>query len=573
MYYHFLSKKALRNFIQSASSFKRRSIFSDVIDYLNDRIGQRKIAVLYGLQETGKTSLIKQLISALPNDLADLCVYFEATASTEMWRLETDLAELVSQGFRYFFLDEITHAQGFLNEAQHLATYFVESGIKIVLAGTHSLDFWFLQRYQAYDRCQIFPMTFISYAEWSYLFSNKETDFLNYLRCAGSLSFLNQDDTLYGYIDSAVGKNIQHALLRFEQGKELYELEPLEEKGELVEAVSSVIEKKTWSDMYSLFSNIAFLAQDNKIAGIIYKITDKDTVRLTSYKANISFVSYYGEKYADSLLIKLGQDKNRNKFVKSLCKDILKSLDIELGRYSITEEQVDTIYSYLSVLHFALPMEQVFLWAGDYSSMELSENEYKFRKKIERRAARTLLFIQPRLRLAILISTLREIERRLQQIDPKDTAYFKEIEHSIFGVVCEETILVETMVACTGLKNLKSNNRYRVCKVFFLDDTKLNPEFEGEIDMLVQDRDEKVCALYEIKLAKETKGKTFLRHISDEQKLEAIRTQFGTIVKRAVLFSGPMQTTPEGILFQNIEQYLKTLHRDTWNTIFSSCVS
>ena len=211
-----------------------------------------------------------------------------------------------------------------------------------------------------------------------------------------------------------------------------------------------------------------------------------------------------------------------------MCKDILKSLDIELGRYSITEERIDTIYYYLSVLHFALPMEQVFLWAGDYSSMELNENEYKFRKKIE---------------------------------------------DSIFGVVCEETILVETMVACTCLKNLKSNNRYRVCKVFFLDDTKLNPAFEGEIDMLVQDRDEKVCALYEIKLAKETKGKTFLRHISDEQKLEAIKTQFGTIVKRAVLFLGQTQATQEGILFQNIEQYLKTLHRVIWNTIFSSCAS
>ena len=80
----------------------------------------------------------------------------------------------------------------------------------------------------------------------------------------------------------------------------------------------------------------------------------------------------------------------------------------------------------------------------------------------------------------------------------------------------------------------------------------------GEFDMLIYDRQEHTCDVFEIKHSQQAvpeQGK----HLRDEEKCELTERRFGPIAGKYVLYLGPEQDAPDGIAYRNAESFLKML--------------
>lgn len=115
------------------------------------------------------------------------------------------------------------------------------------------------------------------------------------------------------------------------------------------------------------------------------------------------------------------------------------------------------------------------------------------------------------------------------------------ILNEVKGRMLEEIVLYETMK--------KLNERYSVFKLSFL---------VGEFDMVVYDKQEHCCDIYEIKHSdKMVYDQT--RHLTDEEKIALTERRFGEIKGRYVLYRGETAENEMGILYRNVSDYLKGL--------------
>ncbi|MBQ3064842.1 MAG: ATP-binding protein, partial [Clostridia bacterium] len=103
-------------------------------------------------------------------------------------------------------------------------------------------------------------------------------------------------------------------------------------------------------------------------------------------------------------------------------------------------------------------------------------------------------------------------------------------------------ILIETA------KSLKPS-RYKVFKLQF---------DRGEYDMVVYDKQEHCCDVYEIKHSdKMVYDQT--KHLIDDDKIDLTESRFGEVRGRYVLYRGEMKENEMGILYRNASEYLKGL--------------
>ena len=105
----------------------------------------------------------------------------------------------------------------------------------------------------------------------------------------------------------------------------------------------------------------------------------------------------------------------------------------------------------------------------------------------------------------------------------------------------EDIILLETSKAL--------GREYEVFKFMF---------GSGEFDMVIFDKKNSVCAIYEIKHSNQCVREQ-ARHLLDEGKLGLISPRFGRLAGRFVLYLGESMDTKDGIAYRNAEQFLKRL--------------
>ena len=119
------------------------------------------------------------------------------------------------------------------------------------------------------------------------------------------------------------------------------------------------------------------------------------------------------------------------------------------------------------------------------------------------------------------------------------TAVQERILTEIKGRMLEDIVLLETKLA-----NPKK-------QVFVL-------QFPvGEFDMVVFDPNAGSCRIFEIKHSEEAAPQQY-RHLIDAEKCAQTEHRYGPITGRFVLYRGKDQVV-EGIQYQNVEEYLKTL--------------
>ena len=83
------------------------------------------------------------------------------------------------------FIDEVTLISDFIDSAAILSDIYSAMGIKIVLSGIDSLEFWLEVHEELYDRAVMVHTTYIPFSEHSRLLSIIDVD--EYIRYGGTL--------------------------------------------------------------------------------------------------------------------------------------------------------------------------------------------------------------------------------------------------------------------------------------------------------------------------------------------------------------------------------------------------
>ena len=495
--------EALHSFASPVRAYRKRECFRQLHDYIYG--GQQdKVFILYGLRRTGKTTMIRQIFAEMSEAELAKVAFIQITARDTLADVNRDLKLLEAQGFRYVFLDEVTLMEDFIEGAALFSDVFAACGMKTVLSGADSMGFLFAEDEQLYGRCILLHTTFIPYREFESVLGIHGID--EYIRYGGTMSLggihNNETSTFASkesadeYVDTAIARNIQHSLRCYQYEGHFRHLWDLYDKNELTSAINRVVE-----DINHRFT-LEVLSQDWKShdLGISASNLRRDRENPTDILDCIDLAAV-----TDSLRKLL---EIRNKAEQTVKLDDVHAAEIKeyLDLLDLTRE--------IDVLH--LP-------------------------DVGTKSSRTAI-AQPGLRYAQADALIRSLllDETFNALSLAErTAVQQRILTDIKGRMLEDIVLLETKLA-----NPKK-------QVFVL-------QFPvGEFDMVVFDPNAGSCRIFEIKHSEEAAPQQY-RHLIDAEKCAQTEHRYGPITGRFVLYRGKDQVV-EGIQYQNVEEYLKTL--------------
>lgn len=502
----------LERFVKPVTKWVKRECYQQLHDYVYGDIHDR-VYILYGLRRTGKTTLIRQLISEMDASMRSKAVFIQIQDSKTLDDVNRDLKVLEEKGYRYVFIDEVTLLNDFIEGAALFSDVFAASGMKIVLSGTDSLGFMFTEDEELYDRCIMCHTTFIPYREFERVLGIVGID--DFIRYGGTMSLggkqYNDNAMIFAtkkstdeYVDSAIARNIQHSLKNYKYEGHFRSLRDLYEKNELTNAINRIVE-----DMNHRFT-MEVLTRDFKSNDLRISASNlrKDREEPTDILDRIDILK-----------------------VNETLKSLLEIKDKEEQKVEIQDAHRYEIKEYLDLLDLTVEIES--RWMSDYN----------------RRESRTA-FSQPGMRY----SQAEALIKSLMQDDMFRGLSFEErkrvterIIDEIKGRMMEDIVLLETKLS-------KKN-----CEVFRL-------QFAiGEFDMVVFNPDEGTCEIYEIKHSKEVVPQQ-CKHLLDKQKCKDTEFRYGTITGKYVIYRGATTSLvqagveiSEDVAYLNVEEYLKKL--------------
>lgn len=504
--------KELEHFVKPVAKWVKRECYQQLHDYVYGDIHDR-VYILYGLRRTGKTTLIRQMISEMDFAMRSKTVFIQIQDSKSLDDVNQDLKYLEQKGYRYVFIDEVTLLNEFIEGAALFSDVFATSGMKIVLSGTDSLGFMFSEDEELYDRCIMSHTTFIPYREFEKVLGIVGID--DFIRYGGTMSpggkQYNDNALIFAtkkstdeYVDSAIARNIQHSLKNYKYEGHFRSLRELYEKNELTNAINRIVE-----DMNHRFT-MEVLTRDFK-----------------SNDLRISASNLRKDREAPTDILDRIDILKVNETLKSL----LEIKDKAEQSVEIQDAHRFEIKEYLDLLDLTVEIES--RWMSDYN----------------RRETRTA-FSQPGMRYSQAESLVKslmqdEVFRELS-LEERNRVTARIIDE-IKGRMMEDIVLLETKVS-------KKN-----CEVFRL-------QFAvGEFDMVVFYPEEGNCEIYEIKHSKEVVPQQ-CRHLLDEQKCKDTEFRYGPITGKYVIYRGATTTLSEAgvdvvedVTYLNVEEYLKKL--------------
>ena len=494
--------QSLYTYASSVRNYKKRQCYDVLHNYVYGDI-RDKVFILYGLRRTGKTTLIRQILLNMAADDLKRAAFIQVTTKDTLADLNKDMKYLESQGYRYVFIDEVTLLDDFIEGAALFSDIFAACGMKIVLSGTDSLGFIFTEDEQLYDRCIMLHTTFIPYREFEQVLGIKGID--EYIKYGGtmSLSRVNYNRSIFAnskstdeYVDTAIAKNIQHSLRCYQHEGHFRSLQKLYEKNELTSAINRVVE-----DINHRFT-LDVLTRDFKSGdlAISAKNLRSDRNSPTDILDRIDIES------VTASLRKLLEIRNKN------------DQSVEIDDACIAQ-----IKEYLHLLDLIVDIDIVSL--PDVNDV----------------TERTVV-TQPGLRYAqatALITSLLEDKTFASLSLVERTAVQNRILSEIMGRMTEDIVQLETKLSCRDMQ---------VFKLQFA---------VGEFDMVIFDRANLYCQIFEIKHSTEVNPAQY-RHLTDIEKCRQTEHRYGQITKKAVLYRGASHMEGD-IEYINIEEYLCSL--------------
>ncbi len=491
----------LRDKVEPVRDLKKRELYQDIHNYFYGET-QEKVLILYGLRRTGKSTLMRQIILNMSDEDFDKSAWFSVDRMDDLAAINYDLKLLESRGYKYIFIDEATFLEDFIQGAALFTDVFAECGMKIVLSGTDSLGFLFAKDEQLYDRCIMLHTTFIPYREFEEVLDIIGID--QYIQYGGTMC---------------------------RSGFDYNQTTPF----------ANVINAERYTDS-AISKNI------------------QNSLRFYQYGGHFDpLYDLYKRNELTSVINRVVEDINHRFTLEVLTKDF-RSNDLGLSRNNLRYEtdvfDKIKIYEVTEKLRLALEIknkkeqpikleEGNALWIKEYLKLLdlIQEIEVHHLPDIENIEKRTVI-AQPGLRYAQAVAIIQALlnDTAFSTLSKFERFKIQErIINEIKGRMLEDIILLETKIA-----NPDKN-------VFIL-------RFpSGEFDMVVEDKHDCFCKLFEIKHSDKVVENQY-RHLVDEEKLKLTEHRYGTITDKVVLYQGP-KTRVKDIQYVNIEEYLKNKAR------------
>ena len=118
----------------------------------------------------------------------------------------------------------------------------------------------------------------------------------------------------------------------------------------------------------------------------------------------------------------------------------------------------------------------------------------------------------------------------------------KEVLEEIKDQLLKDIVLMETAKGVSG--------RYKVFRLHLA---------EGSFDMVVYDKEENQCNVFEIVNTKEIKQKHY-RNLVDEGKISELESKFGKVTTKYILYRGEDYFDDDKMIYLNVENYLKNVN-------------
>lgn len=187
-------------------SSRKRFCYTDLEKYIFATYDYRVMS-LYGLKYTGKTTMMYQMIKQL-DDYNHVCL-IQCQPGERMYDLTSAMD--AHPNCKYFFIEEATLLENFINTSAVLYEVYANMRVKVVLSGTNSLSFYVAKRDQLFDRTYMLHTTYISYKEYHYLLGRSLDDYIIH---GGTLSDSKNhaSDFYRGYLESAIIENLTYTL-------------------------------------------------------------------------------------------------------------------------------------------------------------------------------------------------------------------------------------------------------------------------------------------------------------------------------------------------------------------------
>lgn len=499
-----LRGKELKEFAEPTTKWQKRECFSKIHDYVYGNSTDR-VFILYGLRRTGKTTLIRQLIAEMNEEILEKTAFMQVNHTVNLARMNLDLKRLSELGYRYLFIDEVTLMEDFIEGAALFSDVYATRGIKIVLSGTDSLGFIFSEDRELYDRCDMLHTTFIPYREFERVLKIKGID--EYIRYGGTMSLGGVDyntskmtfstkESTAEYVDSAIAHNIQHSLKNYQYEGHFRHLAQLYESHELTNAINRVVE-----DINHRFT-IEVLTKDFRSSDL--SLSAKNLLRDRNEPNDILY--RVDTQQITEQLMSLLNIKNKPEL-----------------QINLTDAHQYEIKEYLDLLDLTIDLDIVYL-------SDLNKKE------------KHTAISQPGMRYCQAESLIKslmndDVFRSLPLIQRNTIT--QRILSDVRGRMLEDIVLLETKMARPK------------CEVFKL-------LFDvGEFDMVIFNPETASCEIYEIKhstqiVANQTK------HLLNKKKCIDTEYRYGTITGKYVLYRGETQLVND-VHYLNVEEYLKML--------------
>ena len=495
--------KLLKSQIALTRKYKKRECIRELREYVFGA-QQDKVFIIYGLRRTGKTTMIRQILTELSDAEFKKAAFIQVKSKDTLADVDRDLRLLEENGYKYVFIDEVTLMEDFIECAAIFSDIYASSGMKIVLSGTDSLGFAFSKEEQLYDRCILLHTTFIPYREFEEVLGIHGID--EYIRYGGTMSLgginYNTDATFADlktteeYIDTAIAKNIQHSLKMYQYGGHFRQLLDLYEKGELTNVINRVVENINHSFTRSVVES-TFKSHD-------ISVTASNLLRDRQNPINI-------KEHMDLDAVTFG---------------IMQMLDIlnkEEQSVDISDAHMAQIKEYLTLLDLVTDIDLEYL-------PEVNQK------------GKVTVITQPGMRYAQAGAIVENLllDAKFQELSAEERkSILERLLSEIRGRMMEDIILLETKIAKPDKK---------VFKLQFA---------VGEFDMVVYDQKTLTCQIYEVKYSKEQVPEQY-RHIKNGEKCAMTRHRYGEIIGRYVIYRGDSAVV-DGVQYLNVEEYLKSL--------------
>ena len=496
--------EVLRSQTAVVRKYKKRECIQKLREYIFGD-DTDKVFVLYGLRRTGKTTLIRQILTELSDEEFGKSVFIQAKRGDTLSDINDDMRLLESKEFKYVFIDEVTLIEDFIEGAALFSDIYAGSGMKIVLTGTDSLGFIFTQDDQLYDRAITLHTTFIPYREFEDVLGIAGID--EYIRYGGTMSIsgknYNKESTFATakksneYIDTAIANNIQHSLKYYQDGGHFRQLFDLYQQGELTNVINRVVENINHSFTLDVIEK-AFKSSDISITAR-NMLHDKESPIDIKKHLNLDAVTF----------------------------GIMQTLEIlnrEDQMIDVQESHMAQIKEYLTLLDLIVE--------ADLVSLPDTDNNRK-----------VTIITQPGMRYSqadAIVSNILQ-DKKFNELSVFDKSrVIDRLRSEIMGRMMEEIVLLETKLSLPDKQ---------VFKLQFA---------VGEFDMVIFDPDKLCCEIFEIKHSVERVPEQY-RHLIDGEKCKATEHRYGTITGKYVIYRGETIDT-DVIRYLNVEEYLKALN-------------